>query len=175
MSEAALTDSTTAHASSAATLRPTSGNSTNTTSPSASWAKSVMPIVTVPSASLRTHSCEAVYLRSAGTFIESSPCGSDQRLAVAHEGILHHLHLCGAAAQIDFQRVVKGNRTRHARERDRRLQRGRKRATSDLAGPMRRLDRLVRAQHTLVEQAQANEFAQPSDRLGLFECCAADE
>src|SRR3954449_7057219 len=37
-------------------------------SPSASWAKSVMPIRTEPSASpgLRTHSCSLVYLRSSG-------------------------------------------------------------------------------------------------------------
>src|SRR5512137_803385 len=104
MSDAAFTDSTTAQDSSAASLRPTSGNSTNTTSPSASCAKSVMPIVTVPSASLRTHSCDAVYLRSAGTFIVVLRLGgSDECLALAHERLLDHLHLGRPAAQVDLE------------------------------------------------------------------------
>ena len=45
MSLAVFTDSTTAHASPAFTLRPTAGNSTNTTSVSSCCAWSVMPAV----------------------------------------------------------------------------------------------------------------------------------
>ncbi|MCY1459058.1 hypothetical protein D9M71_764980 [compost metagenome] len=70
MSEAAFTDSTTASASPAPTDLPTSGSSRKTMSPSASCAWSVMPMVSVPSASTRTHSCDSVYLRSAGKFMK---------------------------------------------------------------------------------------------------------
>ncbi len=40
----------------AANWRPRSGSSTNTTSPRAAWAWSVMPTLTLPSASRRAHS-----------------------------------------------------------------------------------------------------------------------
>src|SRR5262249_55663225 len=56
---AALTLSTTAASAPAPTLRPFSGNSTNTTSPSCSAANLVMPTVAV-SPSRRTHSCWSV-------------------------------------------------------------------------------------------------------------------
>ncbi len=59
-SEAAFTDSTTAIASPAFTLRPALGNSRKTRSPSAACAWSVMPTVNVPSDSLRIHSWLAV-------------------------------------------------------------------------------------------------------------------
>src|SRR3954462_2710294 len=64
MSEAALTDSSTAQASPLATLRPACGTSTNTTSPSCSWAYWVMPMVPT-SPSTRIHSCSWLYLVSA--------------------------------------------------------------------------------------------------------------
>src|SRR5690606_29899187 len=69
MSDAVLTDSITATVSPAFTLRPTSGSSTNTTSPSWSCAWSVMPTVTTPPPSWRTHSCDLAYLRSSGVFM----------------------------------------------------------------------------------------------------------
>ena len=69
MSLAALTDSTTAASSPAVKALPTCGSSTNTMSPSASCAYSVMPTVRVPSASRRTHSWDSVYFRSVGMFI----------------------------------------------------------------------------------------------------------
>src|SRR5688500_18051735 len=69
MSDAALTDSTTAASSPAVKVLPTFGSSTNTMSPSASCAYSVMPTVRVPSASVRTHSWDSVYFRSAGIFM----------------------------------------------------------------------------------------------------------
>src|SRR5215218_11009200 len=59
-SETALTLSTVPKESPDPMVSPTSGNSTKTTSPSSSWAWSVMPIVTVPS-SVRTHSWLLVY------------------------------------------------------------------------------------------------------------------
>src|SRR4051812_4287716 len=67
MSLAVLTDSTTATASPALTLRPTAGTSTNTTSVSSCCAWSVIPTVATSPAT-RTHSWELAYLRSEGTF-----------------------------------------------------------------------------------------------------------
>src|SRR6185436_14251948 len=67
MSLAVFTDSTTAQASPAFILRPTAGNSTNTTSVNSCCAWSVMPTVAV-SPDTRTHSCDFAYFRSAGTF-----------------------------------------------------------------------------------------------------------
>src|SRR4028119_679689 len=51
-----------------ASVAPISGSSTKTTSPSSSWAWSVMPTVATPS-STRTHSWLLVYWRSPGTDI----------------------------------------------------------------------------------------------------------
>src|ERR1035441_10558963 len=66
MSFAVFTDSTTAQASPALTCRPTSGNSTNTTSVNSCCAWSVMPTVaTLPDT--RTHSCDFAYFKSEGT------------------------------------------------------------------------------------------------------------
>src|SRR5438105_4352097 len=72
MSDAALTDSTTPRLAYWRTFAPFSGSSTNTTSPSCSCAKCVMPIVaTSPSA--RTHSCSFEYWRLSGTVLTSFP------------------------------------------------------------------------------------------------------
>src|SRR5712692_3057205 len=72
MSEAAFTDSTTPRLENWRTVAPFSGSSTNTTSPSCSCAKCVMPIVATPP-SARTHSCSLEYLRSSGTVLTFSP------------------------------------------------------------------------------------------------------
>src|SRR6185436_20941670 len=88
MSEAALTDSTTAQASPAMTRRPGSGTSTNTRSPSACCAWSEMPTVTLPSDSSRAHSWDLRYRRSAGTLLMTSSAPASERncnLAIAHE------------------------------------------------------------------------------------------
>src|SRR6056297_1039139 len=69
MSLAVLTLSTTARASPAAARSPTEGSSTNTTSPSWSWANSVMPTVMTPSSGSDTHSWVRAYLRSSGMFM----------------------------------------------------------------------------------------------------------
>src|SRR5881296_3408084 len=68
MSDAAFTDSTTPRLENWRTVAPFSGSSTNTTSPSCSCAKCVMPIVATPP-SVRTHSCSLEYLRSSGTVL----------------------------------------------------------------------------------------------------------
>src|ERR1044071_9920592 len=90
-SEAAFTDSTTANASPAFSVLPASGTSTNTRSPSAPCAWSVMPTSTLPLASVRTHSCDLVYLRSAGMLLMclGSRKSADQDFAVAHERRFH--------------------------------------------------------------------------------------
>ena len=48
------------------------GSSTYTTSPSSSWANSVMPTRTVPSGSTWAHSCSLAYLRSSGVSMTTS-------------------------------------------------------------------------------------------------------
>src|SRR6266542_1109605 len=67
MSDTDLVDSTSPSAPPASRDVPGSGSWTNTPSPRASWAKSVMPTRTLPS-SRRAHSWSLVYLRSSGTF-----------------------------------------------------------------------------------------------------------
>src|ERR1051325_4523988 len=98
MSLAVLTDSTTAHASPAFTMRPTSGNSTNTTSVNSCCAWSVIPIVAVSPAT-RTHSCDFAYFRSEGMFciliflflLISSHTFSATTLSCLHARPLTHL------------------------------------------------------------------------------------
>src|SRR5882724_3763282 len=68
MSLAVFTDSTTAQASPAFTVRPASGSSTKTTSVNSLCAWSVMPTVAV-SPLTRTHSCDLAYLRSEGMLL----------------------------------------------------------------------------------------------------------
>src|SRR3954469_21849704 len=100
-SEAAFTDSTTAKASPALSALPASGTSTNTRSPSAPCAWSVMPTSTLPSASVRTHSCDFVYLRSGGMLLMncSAKVGlTNQYLAVAHERRFDHARVQQLAA-----------------------------------------------------------------------------
>src|SRR5471030_44344 len=86
-SEAALTDSTTAHASPAFKTRPISGTSTNTKSPSALCACSETPISTVPSGAVRTHSWLLAYRKSLGILLNVIPRGLswNQYLSVTHE------------------------------------------------------------------------------------------
>src|SRR5215212_2445119 len=66
MSETLLVDSSSPHASPAATDSPTEGSEAKTMSPSWSAAYSVIPTLTVLPFPLRTHSCSAVYFRSSG-------------------------------------------------------------------------------------------------------------
>src|SRR5271170_7858508 len=72
MSLAVFTDSTTAQASPAFNLRPTSGSSTKTTSVNSCCAWSLMPTVAV-SPLTRTHSWDFVYFKSVGTLLINFP------------------------------------------------------------------------------------------------------
>src|SRR5688500_4152085 len=76
MSLTDFVDSSSPHVSPAVTESPTCGRETYTMSPRASWAKSVMPTRTEPSASpgVRTHSCSLVYFRFSGYTSGSSRC-----------------------------------------------------------------------------------------------------
>src|ERR1700675_5089803 len=93
MSEAVLTDSTTAHTSPACSVLPTLGSSMNTRSPIACCAWSVIPTARFPSALVRTHSWLSVYLRSAGTFMKTL-LGLDEDFSIACKRRLY-----GARAQ----------------------------------------------------------------------------
>ena len=73
-SDTAFTDSTTPKVFMLDSLAPTLGSSTNTTSPSCSWAKAVMPM-RARSPSIFAHSCSLVYLRSPGTLDITPPYG----------------------------------------------------------------------------------------------------
>jgi hypothetical protein len=119
MSEAAFTDSTTAHSSPALTVRPTAGSSRKTMSPSASWAWSVMPMVTLPSASSRAHSWEAAYFRLSGVFMCIS---SDQGLTVTDEYGFDDARLEALVADFDVDFAADGHAIRQARQGDRLVQ-----------------------------------------------------
>src|SRR3990172_4082395 len=184
MSEAAFTDSTTPHSLPAATCAPACGRSTYTMSPIRSWAWCVMPTVTVPSGFCFTHSCDFVYLRSLGiVFINSSFCLSSfhfslakATLAITDERILHDAHRRGPAAQVHRAALADTDGGRHARQRDRHIERGRKRAAGDLA-----LDRavagdlLVVAQHALVFEHEPDELARTAGGILLFQGLAPNE
>src|SRR5690606_18081250 len=98
MSLTDFTDSTTATWSLAATLVPTAGSSTNTMSPSASWAKLLMPTVAMPLSPGRIHSWVSANLRVLMGF----PCGGsfENFFAVAHERRLDDAHRVQRAAQV---------------------------------------------------------------------------
>src|SRR5688572_4825389 len=135
-SEAALTDSTTAQASPAASFLPASGTSTKTRSPSASCAWSVMPTSTLPSGNARIHSCFFVYLRSAGMLLLIDGSAEvvglvDLGLAVARERRLHDACREPFAADIDLDSFA--GIARHARESDGLFERGRESAAGDFA------------------------------------------
>src|SRR5438105_2793085 len=81
MSLAVFTDSTTAQASPAFTLRPIAGSSTKTTSVNSCCAWSVMPTLAVSPAT-RTHSWDLAYFKSGGIW-ELIPFGFHNKEAQA--------------------------------------------------------------------------------------------
>src|SRR5437764_5703203 len=97
MSDTDLVDSTSPSAPPVSSDVPRSGSWTNTTSPRASWAKSVIPIRTLPSSS-RAHSWSFVYRRSSGTFTGQEATGSPQHLADAAGVLLGECAGLGVAA-----------------------------------------------------------------------------
>src|SRR5215472_15500989 len=90
-----------------------------------------MPISTVPSASVRTHSWDLVYFRSAGRLLIVDPSLSDQRSARAHEWRLQDARREELAADLHLH--LRGRGRGYARERDRALERRGIGATGDLA------------------------------------------
>src|SRR5580692_8910888 len=105
MSLAVFTDSTTAQASPAFTVRLAAGSSTNTTSVSSCWAWSVMPTVAV-SPLTRTHSCDLAYFRSEGTLDirELSQGRSIWSIRFSINGLGHNHRRVTPAANFDFNR-----------------------------------------------------------------------
>ena len=97
-------------------------------SPSASWAWSVMPMVTRPSASSLAHSWDWVYFRSAGTFMLFSWISIvvKQNFAIAHEGRLDHRRLQALVANFHLDLVADRDAGGQARQGDRRLMLGEK-------------------------------------------------
>src|ERR1700752_2252124 len=120
-----------------------------------------MPISTVPSASVRTHSWDLVYLRSAGTLLMNRVLRvsrrrlSDQGLAKTHERRLHHSRIQQLAADIHLH--PRGRGCGHARQRNRALERRGEAAAGDLALAYAGYqDLLVVAQHAAILQQQTD-------------------
>src|ERR1700712_3737739 len=109
-----------------------------------------MPMVSVPSDSVRTHSCDSVYLRSAGMLIrmlqfvfEGGTCVAfcrafesglkcRQNLAVTHERQFYHACRQLFVADDDVHFIARFHAWRHACERDGFLHRWRESAARDL-------------------------------------------
>src|SRR5258706_7868338 len=106
-----------------------------------------MPMVSVPSVSVRTHSWLSVYLRSAGTFIGYLRGSSfvHQYDAVANERRLDHSGVELPVADLHRNGVARHNAHRNTGERDRFPERGRERAAGDLAVALCRHDLLMAA------------------------------
>src|ERR1700692_3194326 len=101
MSLAVFTDSTTAQASLALTLRPTSGSSTKTTSVNSPCAWSLMPTVAV-SPLTRIHSCDLAYLRSEGMLLINCAAYFTTKTPRHQEKFPHGFH---GLTRIDFLSV----------------------------------------------------------------------
>src|SRR5258706_10414034 len=135
MSDAAFTDSTTPRLENCRTRAPFSGSSTNTTSPSCSCAKWVMPMVAV-SPSRRTHSCSFESRRSCGTVMFVALASS--ALTPLIERRLHYRSRNVPLPNADRQRRTHlGRCCRNVRQRDvllhRRPERAARHDTDDLA------------------------------------------
>src|SRR5487761_1939499 len=106
-------------------------------SPSTSCAWSVIPTANVPSASLATHSCVSVYFSCSGVFMIILAPSIDQNFSVADERRLHHVRRELPAAHRHLHRRADLHAQGNARQRDRALERRRKRAAGDLALSLR--------------------------------------
>src|SRR5438105_5079336 len=108
-----------------------------------------MPIVTVPSASRRTHSWLSVYLRSAGTFIVAPRKNHRlyEHFAVANERRLDDARVERLVAHDGLNRLADLNVERHARKRKGCAKRGRISAARDFAVAFARHNFLMRAQN----------------------------
>src|SRR6516225_1325306 len=116
-----------------------------------------MPIVSVPSVSVRIHSWLSVYLSSAGTFILAP--SRNKTLAVAHEGRLDDARREALVANLDFDVVACVDADRQARESDRSAKRWREAAARHLAFARRAVHLLMAAQHAaFVDQQDSDEL-----------------
>src|SRR6056297_3498359 len=168
-------------------LSPCSGSSTKTRSPSDSWAWSVMPRVTEPSSSRRSHSWSLVYFRSPGTSLISLPPGrhvagyrlvrialSDFHFAVAHERRPDDTH--GQVPPADIHRQGFFRPGIDAGERDRSADSGAEAAARDLADRSVAGEyRLVIAQHAPALQHEPHETARHPGFLLPLQRRTADE
>src|SRR5918912_2164372 len=137
MSAAAFTDSTTPATSPFANVRPTSGRSTKTTSPSASCACSVMPTVAASWSSMLIHSWSGVYMVVMGRVsCWGSVDGkrSAAVIAVRHEGHRGDAHRLGLVAHVGVDLVMRQRMVgREVGHRDRLVQRRRQGAAGHVA------------------------------------------
>src|SRR6184192_168945 len=113
MSAAAFTDSTTPATSPFLSVRPTSGRSTKTTSPSASCACCVMPTVAASWSSMLIHSWSGVYMVVMGACSWGVRGRSAAEIAMRREGHGADAHRLALASHVGVhlvarQRVVDG-------------------------------------------------------------------
>src|SRR5579863_9810042 len=132
-----------------------------------------MPISTMPSARVRTHSWDLVYLRSAGTLLmNGSSC--DQGFAETHERRLHDSGVEEPAADIHLH--PRGGGRGHARERYGALERRGEGAAGDLAlAHARHENLLLAAQHAAILEQEADELAHRTAGADRLERLAPDE
>src|SRR5581483_4619727 len=173
-SETAFTDSTTPKVFSAVTRVPTFGSSTNTTSPSCSWANAVMP-TRARSPSTLAHSCSRVYLSSAGTFAIAPLLG-----LLGVRGMKRRLHHPGrvlSAADLHGQRGAdRAVRGRHVPHADRALHRRAERAGGDHAHRLSVREQTVAvAGHRALRHLEPDELARHARRPHRLDRGAADE
>src|SRR5699024_5307134 len=183
MSDAAFTDSTTAAPVSVSTRAPISGSSTNTRSPSSSWAWSEMPTRTRPSSSRRAHSWDLRNFRSPGmslmawflSWVPGNAGESDAfaRLAVAHEGVFHPAQRDFATADVHFHLAQVAGR--HTGEAGGFFQGGCIHAGQDLALAGGGQDLLAVAQHATGIHDHTHHAARHALGLLFLQGLAADE
>src|SRR5579862_4329793 len=138
-----------------------------------------MPISTLPSPSARTHSCDLVYLRSAGTLLMGNPWllgnpSGHEGLAVAYERRLDESGIQQLATDVYLHAL--GCRGWNTREGDRALERRGEGSAGDLAFACAgRKHFLVTAQNPAVLQEQPDELGSRTPAHDLLEGGAADE
>src|SRR5579863_6091562 len=138
-----------------------------------------MPISTLPSPSARTHSCDLVYLRSAGTLLMGNPWllgnpSGHEGLAVAHERRLDDSGVQQLAADVYLHALrCRGWNTR---EGDRALEGRRESTAGDLAFARAGGQHfLVTAQYPSILEEQPDELGSRTAAHDLLEGSAADE
>src|SRR5262245_37399490 len=166
----------------AVTVAPIFGSSTNTTSPSWSWANAVMPI-RARSPSTFAHSCSRVYLRSGGTCaifaLLAEPRGSD--LALPGVGRMEwgagDARRLAAAPNLHRQlRAHRGEVGPHVGHADPAPDGRPERSRRDRARGTRLMeDRVPVAGHRAVHHLEPDQLPRDAARADAFDRAAADE